>query len=162
MRWPFSLQLFTCSEIFPQSSPPCRKQHHWKIKQSTVRWWDIIKTQDLLTKFDINYIYLFIGYSSMLNEITIHIGQNEFACHKQSQPQSVRSLLETIPPPFQSNYWFTHTTADSPWQFFRVHMQFSKHPPPPPKCNYLSYRTYDVKFVKKVPVFTFLQSMSLH
>jgi len=28
MRWSFSLQLFTCSEIFSQSSPPYTKQHH--------------------------------------------------------------------------------------------------------------------------------------
>ena len=99
--------------------------------------------------FDMHYIYLFIGHSSMLNEIRMYIGQNEFACHKQSQSQSVRSLLETIPSSLQIKLLIHSHNSWQPMTvfFFRVHMQFSKHHPP--KCNYLIYRTYDVKFVKK-------------
>jgi hypothetical protein len=99
-----------------------------------------------LKKFDINDIYLFIHHSCLLNAVTMHISQNGFSCHKQSQPHSVRSLLETIPSPFQSNYRFAHTTAHIAYdRFFVLVCNFRNTLPK----IYCVFRIHCVKCVKK-------------
>jgi hypothetical protein len=129
--------------------------------QSNIRQWNIIN-KDSGSTDKIRYkLHLLIRWPpSMLNEITIYIGQYEFACHKQRQPQSVCSLRETIPPRFQSNYWFPHTTADSPWQFF-FSCSYAIFETSSPKCNYYIYSTYYVKFVKCLYLLTVDDAITL-